>query len=389
VKLLNPLSIVDVGLAAGNVLHVSRVDEDNLEAACFRLGGNIKVSRDRPVPRLVEAVAILPSEAIAHMTSYLWRFANRARLQALRGLTRTGRIVEGGVPIMRTGSRWRTGRLLLLAALASGCGAEVGAPIRIDEPVELLSYDSAPAWSPDGSRIAYRRRRGSPSTLGIWIVDTAGVATHEVLHGAWESPDWSPDGTRLAISYIGIYSVKPTGDSLQAITTKGFTPRWSPDGNELAFQNFDNSIGSIGLVSRDGTGLRSLAPTGGIESWLQPDWSPDGARLVHVRRPSPEEIFVMDTTGHAEQRLTTDEYSDGDPAWSPDGQWIAWTSQRQAGSEIWLMKPDGTGAHALTLGYSASWSPDSRRIAFARTISNTALLFAIDLETLRIRQITQ
>ena len=288
---------------------------------------------------------------------------------------------------MRAGTRWRTSRLLLIATLASGCGAEVGAPIRIDEPVELLSYDDAPAWSPDGSRIAYQRRRGSPSTMGIWIVDTAGVANHEVLHGAWGYPDWSPDGTRLAISYIGIYSVTPTGDSLQVITTKGFTPRWSPDGNELAFQNVDNySIGSIGLVSRDGTGLRSLAPTGS-DLW-QPDWSPDGTRLVHVRRPSPEEVFVMDTTGHAEQRLTMDEYPDFNPAWSPDGQWIAWTSVRQAGSEIWLMKPDGTGAHSLTSGFYPSWSPDSRRIAFAQTVSNTVLLFAIDLETLRIRQLT-
>jgi TolB protein len=224
--------------------------------------------------------------------------------------------------------------------------------------------------------------------MGIWIVDTAGVAPHEVLHGYWADPDWSPDGTRLAISYMGISSIKPTGDSLQAITTRGFTPRWSPDGNELAFQNVDGySIGSIGLVSRDGSGLRSLAPTGS-DLW-QPDWSPDGTRLVHSRRPSPEEIFVMDTTGHAEQRLTTDEYSDTNPAWSPDGQWIAWTSVRQAGGEIWLMKPDGTGAHTLTLGEFPAWSPDSHRIAFTRTISNTTLLFAIDLATSRVRQVTQ
>ena len=289
---------------------------------------------------------------------------------------------------MRIGSRWRALSLVLLAALATGCGAELGGPIRIDEPPETFSYyDYAPAWSPDGSRIAYERRRGSLSTMGIWIADTAGVATQQVVGGAWHSPDWSPDGTHLAISQVGIYSVRITGDSLKAITTKGYRPRWSPNGNELAFEDFDAySMGSIELVSRDGTGMRSLRTAGG--DWMQPDWSPDGTRLVHVRRPSPEEIFVMDTTGHAEQRLTTDEYSDLDPAWSPDGQWIAWTSVRQAGSEVWLMKPDGTEAHALTPGGSPSWSPDSRRIAFARTVSNTVLLFAIDLATLRIRQIT-
>jgi Tol biopolymer transport system component len=295
------------------------------------------------------------------------------------------------MPRMRIGSRWRTSALLLLAALASGCGAET-APLNLEtikQPETLWSADS-PAWSPDGSRIAYSRYlRGSPSTTGIWIVDTAGVVGPQVLRGEWHETDWSPGGTRLAISYKGIYSVKPTGDGLQAITTKGSRPRWSPTGNELAFQSFDTTgTASIWIVSQDGTGLRSLAPTG-IESWRDPDWSPDGTRLVHVRQSSPASggaIFVMDTTGHAEQRLTTD-MGCQDPTWSPDGQWIAYTVSPD---HIFLMKPDGTGAHYLTDGELPSWSPDSRRIVFSLYNWNGfGSLFAIDIATFRIRQITR
>jgi Tol biopolymer transport system component len=140
--------------------------------------------------------------------------------------------------------------VLLLAALASGCGGPVPLVIGpIEQPETLWSADS-PAWSPDGSRIAYSRYvRGSPSITGIWIVDTAGVVGPQVLPGVWHETDWSADGTRLAITYSGnqgIYSIKPTGDGLQAITTKGSRPRWSPTGDALAFERFDTTgTGSI------------------------------------------------------------------------------------------------------------------------------------------------
>jgi Tol biopolymer transport system component len=70
----------------------------------------------------------------------------------------------------------------------------------------------------------------------------------------------------------------------------------------------------------------------------------------------------MDTTGHAEQRLTTD-MGYMDPTWSPDGQWIAYT---YSPGHIYLMKRDGTEAHYLTDGELPSWSPDSRRIVFSQ-----------------------
>ena len=286
--------------------------------------------------------------------------------------------------------RWRTGALLLLAALASGCGAELGAPIEV-QPFRIVAADGAPAWSPDGTRIAYFHSVGSVN--GISLVDTAGVVTQQILGGDWGYPDWSPDGTRLAISKGNvIYTVQPTGADPQAIATGGYRPRWSPSGSELAFQSFDTTgTGRIAIVSRDGTRLRLLTPSG-IESWREPDWSPDGTRLLHVRyfpywpdSSSRDDIFVVDSTGHSEQRLTQDLSVNATPTWSPDGQWIAWSK----GGTIWIMKPDGTEAHALIYGDEPAWSPDSRRIAFSQVTGNVVRLYAIDPATLRVRQLTR
>lgn len=76
-----------------------------------------------------------------------------------------------------------------------------------------------------------------------------------------------------------------------------------------------------------------------------------------------------------------------DPTWSPDGQWIAYVLSP---GHIYLMKPDGSGADYLTDGELPSWSPDSRRIVFSRYNWNGfGSLFAIDIGTLRIRQLTR
>ncbi len=286
-------------------------------------------------------------------------------------------------------SRWGSSGLLLLAALASGCGVAV--PLEI-QPFRIESSDWYPAWSPDGTHIAYLHY-ASESYQGVWLVDSAGAAPHQIVPGAWQSLDWSPDGTHLALGGNGIYSVNVNGGPPQAITTFGLLPRWSPTGNELAFQSYDTSgVGSIGLVSQDGSALRALAPPD-TESWSEPDWSPDGTHLVHVRRlprDGQSDLFVMDTTGHAAVRLTTDGNEDRGPVWSPDGQWIAWSiGTFPPSNELWLMKPDGTGAHMLAYGGDPSWSPDSRQLVYSVLQFNIVRLFAIDITTSRVRQITR
>ena len=285
---------------------------------------------------------------------------------------------------------WRG--LLLLSALASGCGA-VTAPLDFDVDdidLSIVVSDTGPAWSPDGAHVAYAH--AVQSLQGIWLVDTAGSNAHQILAGDWVDVDWSPDGTHLVVGGNGIHLATASGGGVQQLTTDGNLPRWSPAANRIAFQRVDTSgVRSIGLVSPDGSGLRSLAPPDS-ESWGEPNWSPDGMRLVHVRRLSngQSDLFVMDTTGSAVVRLTSEAGDDFGPAWSPDGQWIAWSiGTFSPANQLWIMKSDGTEARMLTYGGDPSWSPDSRRIAFNVLQFNVVRVCVIDIATSRIVQITR
>lgn len=297
------------------------------------------------------------------------------------------------MPIPSAGTRaWRAIAALLLAA-ALACGG-CGAAKRPVDPFTIRGGDGPAAWSPDGTRIAFIRADANPQ-LRVCVVDTAGAAVQSVLEGPWSFLDWSPDGAHVALSaYAGIYTMRPNGDSLRLVTPRGFAPRWSPDGNELAFQTRDSlGVGTIWRVARDGSRPRALTPPPG-ESWDEPDWSADGTRLVHVRRTlgtgGAMDVFVMDTTGNAVQQLTTGSGDEYGPAWSPDGQWIAWSiGTFPPSNDLWIMKFDGTGARRLAQGGSPSWSPDSRRVVYEQLQYDIVRLFAIDIVTSRVTQLTR
>jgi dipeptidyl aminopeptidase/acylaminoacyl peptidase len=100
-----------------------------------------------------------------------------------------------------------------------------------------------------------------------------------------------------------------------------------------------------------------------------PAWSPDGARLVFTsNRDGNDEIYVMNADGRGQTRLTTSPGSDSNPTWSPGGRNIAFASRRDGQAEIYVMNEDGTGQTRLTTNSAPdavpSWSPDGSRIAF-------------------------
>ena len=125
------------------------------------------------------------------------------------------------------------------------------------------------------------------------------------------------------------------------------------------------------VVTVDGPGLERLTFIDQFTGW--PAWSPDGERIAFVRRPpgAKSDIYLIDANGTNEDNLTEDPlYEDAEPAWSPDGTRIAFSSTRGDGStaQIHVMNADGSGVEQLTypsgFNSSPSWSPDGRRIAF-------------------------
>ncbi len=161
-------------------------------------------------------------------------------------------------------------------------------------------------------------------------------------------------------------------------------PAASPDGDRIAFAAsiFEEAADDIFIIDRAGTNLRRLTNTEGWDD--MPAWSPiPESRLiayVHVDAATARaDIWVVKDDGTAARNITADlpaELLRGEPAWSPDGQWIAFTqsntTQGSRGGGIWIMRVNGNDKRQLTAhpggGFDLrpSWSPDGKRVVFAR-----------------------
>ena len=108
--------------------------------------------------------------------------------------------------------------------------------------------------------------------------------------------------------------------------------------------------------------------------------------------PSQSSLFVSNADGSGEQKLT-EGYLDYDPVWSPDGQWIVFTSERNGSADLYRMRPDGSGLERLTddpaYDDQATLSPDGNRIAFVTTrAEGKANLWILDLKSRQATPLT-
>jgi Tol biopolymer transport system component len=211
-------------------------------------------------------------------------------------------------------------------------------------PVRLTnSYvsDSEPAWSPDGTTIAFRR-----GGFLLYLMGAGGSNPAYLREG--ERPTWSPDGTKIAFSSEywfdwDIWTVNADGSAPAKLTQGGVNgqPAWSPDGTQIAFTANYNSGPEIHLMDSDGSNPVNLTQGPGRNS--DPAWSPDGAKIAFTsERDGNAEIYVMDADGSNVVRLTDDAARDYGPAWSPDGTKIAFTTDRDGNLEVYVMNSDGS-----------------------------------------------
>lgn len=287
------------------------------------------------------------------------------------------------------------------------CGDEPTSPSRRIPP-SLFQHQSSPSWSHDG-RIAYIDDGlvidGSfvprdPSLAGVWTLNLATGMKEQVLSGyGCLDPEWSPDGSRLAFTYGGaIFTVTADGTELRQLTSysRNHRPSWSPDGEEVAH----DSEGSLWIVKADGTERRRLGPEVTIGGAKETSWSPVSERVAYVLWTRESEnwqndIYTINVQGLDRSRLTSDRADDSDPAYSPDGRLIAFSSNRNGRHNIWIMNADGTQARELTSagGREPTWSPDGQELAYGTLYGplsdpTSGVLWVVTIATGETRQIT-
>ena len=218
-----------------------------------------------------------------------------------------------------------------------------------------LAHDFYPAWLPDGRHIAFRSNRDG--ALSIYTMDLAGKNIKRIVEAIGRpavSPDgrWialTPDEILLLVDIDGLQQREIHWEGPQGVTGKAAC--WSPDGKRLAF-----TIRILGMRNIPGV---------------------------------PNDIYVVDINGENLQQLTAHPASDRHPAWSPNGQWIAFQSERDGGNAVYLMEADGANPKRLANGRRPEWSPDSQQIAFVSHREGIGGIFIMDRDGGNIRLLVE
>jgi Tol biopolymer transport system component len=217
---------------------------------------------------------------------------------------------------------------------------------------------SAPAWSPDGSKIAFASER--TGNVDIWVMNNDGTDLVDLTNNEAKdhSPAWSPDGQWIAFAsvrdslYWELYLMRPDGSDIQRLTwwedASDLSPSWSPDGTRLAFASKRDGNWEIYTMDRDGSNLIRLTDDPADDT--DPSWSPDGGRIAFVStRDGYAELYVMPVVGGEPVNISNAPFStELGPTWSPDGGRIAFYSDRDGDWDVYVMASDGSDVIKLT-----------------------------------------
>lgn len=233
--------------------------------------------------------------------------------------------------------------------------------------------NTQPRWSPDGSAFVYIHN--GDSFADLWLATNLGQSLRQMTYNqatdaapntkAYVANSWlvtGPTWARLGDGTDRIVYSSDRGQETMAL--------WVINGLRGTPQRVESTAVLPGHVEG-----ASLSPNGRFLAFTFDTSDPQlTVRTTH--------IYVVDLESGVYQAVASEPTGAYDPAWSPDGQWIAYVSRKEGGTNLWVMRADGSNKHRLTDGGTdrgPAWSPDGDQIAFTRQAGGGFGLYYVDL----------
>lgn len=287
-----------------------------------------------------------------------------------------------------------------------------------------------PAWSPDGSRLAYLTSEDRDFAIPHLRIHDFGTGKDKTLDGYVDSRvAWSPDGGQVlfvrnkeGFNDLFLYDIEQDRERRISARLRAKDPQFSPNGERIAFVHNEDGTNNLGLINRDGTGLVWLTNNNDATQYWSPRWSPDGRWLLFsvfrgedrdialIRADSPPrpksygfrdrtpaadslQVFpdtvafpAADTSGF--RALLATRADERDPCWLPDGSGFVFASDQSGIFNLYEYRMETGEVRQLTNvvggAFTPTVSPDGKTLVYSGYRANDYSLYRLPLDAGRL-----
>jgi len=220
---------------------------------------------------------------------------------------------------------------------------------------------STPAWSPDGTQLAFVNGSNKLVIKGPGGLRYTGVDADGLSQSSGAALSWSSDGRHIAYGHaesVWVVNSTPPYKPHQVSPGLGFGPSWSPDSQRLVYSALDLDLH---VVNADGTGDTDVTNSAVDEAF--PAWSPDGASFAYVSTGNGQPgVYVSAANGTGAHLVAASLAQLCAPAWAPSGTQLAYANHANGNLQVWVVNVDGTNPHAvatLIASFQPAWQRTS------------------------------